>query len=163
MKLLLDENLPKRLKNDLSEHEVYIVREKTWNGLTNGALWNGLTNGALLKNMIADDFGVLITFDKNLAYQQNFAADPIRSLSYQPSLINTSTYGRSCQKYRRFNWRKRHRRITSFNVRRFLPDKALARRRGVHVVSQDRPGAARIAEQRRVLDENDLRVGVYGS
>lgn len=28
MKLLLDENLPKRLKFDFFEHEIYTVREK---------------------------------------------------------------------------------------------------------------------------------------
>jgi predicted nuclease of predicted toxin-antitoxin system len=30
MRLLLDENLPKRLKQDLKEHEVYTVAEKGW-------------------------------------------------------------------------------------------------------------------------------------
>jgi predicted nuclease of predicted toxin-antitoxin system len=28
MKLLLDENLPKRLKLDFAEHEIYTVRDK---------------------------------------------------------------------------------------------------------------------------------------
>lgn len=63
MKLLLDENLPKRLKNDLSEYEIYTVRDKEW---------NGKKNGELLKLMIADGFDALLTFDKNLQYQQNF-------------------------------------------------------------------------------------------
>lgn len=33
MKLLLDENLPKRLKTDFPRHEIYTVREKKleWN------------------------------------------------------------------------------------------------------------------------------------
>jgi len=35
--------------------------------------WNGVKNGELLKLMIADDFHVRITFDKNLQFQQNFA------------------------------------------------------------------------------------------
>ncbi|WP_029277887.1 DUF5615 family PIN-like protein [Pedobacter borealis] len=64
MKLLLDENLPKRLKEHFSEHEIYTVRDMGW---------NGVKNGELLKLMIADDFHVLITFDKNLQFQQNFA------------------------------------------------------------------------------------------
>ena len=38
MKLLLDENLPKRLKLDFSEHEIYTVRDKNWNGIKNGEL-----------------------------------------------------------------------------------------------------------------------------
>jgi len=63
MKLLLDENLPKRLKRDFPEHKIYTVRDKKW---------NGKSNGELLKLMLADEFDVLITFDKNLRYQQNF-------------------------------------------------------------------------------------------
>ena len=63
MKLLLDENLPKRLKTDLQEHEVYTVGDKGW---------NSIKNGELLKLLIEDDFDALITFDKNLQYQQNF-------------------------------------------------------------------------------------------
>lgn len=35
--------------------------------------WNGVKNGELLKLMIADEFDVLITFDKNLQFQQNFS------------------------------------------------------------------------------------------
>ena len=59
MRLLLDENLPRRLKDDFPEHEVFIVRDKGW---------NGISNGALLKLMIADGFDVLMTFDKNLQH-----------------------------------------------------------------------------------------------
>jgi predicted nuclease of predicted toxin-antitoxin system len=33
MKLLLDENLPKRLRGDFPEHEIFTVREKGWNGI----------------------------------------------------------------------------------------------------------------------------------
>lgn len=68
MKLLLDENLPKRLKKDFPEHEVYTVRDKDW---------NGKTNGALLALMLEDGFDALLTFDKNLQHQQNFAKYPI--------------------------------------------------------------------------------------
>ena len=32
MKVLLDENLPKKLKIDLQEFEVFTVRDKDWNG-----------------------------------------------------------------------------------------------------------------------------------
>ena len=38
MKLLLDENLPKRLKLDFTEHEIYTIRDKGWNGIENGEL-----------------------------------------------------------------------------------------------------------------------------
>jgi len=68
MKLLLDENVPKRLKEDLIQHEVFTVREKGW---------NGLKNGELLKLMLSESFLALLTFDKNLQYQQNFLKYPI--------------------------------------------------------------------------------------
>ena len=68
MKLLLDENLPKRLKADFPEHNVYTV---------SGLGWNGKTNGELLKLMIDQQFEALITFDKNLQYQQNLSKYPI--------------------------------------------------------------------------------------
>jgi predicted nuclease of predicted toxin-antitoxin system len=68
MKLLLDENLPKRLKQDFPEFEVSTVRD---------AEWNGLSNGHLIKRMMENDFEVLITFDKNLQYQQNFGKYPV--------------------------------------------------------------------------------------
>src|ERR1700741_5433275 len=64
MRLLLDENLPKRLKNDFPDHEVFIVRDKGW---------NGIGNGALLKLMTENGFDALMTFDKNLRHQQNFS------------------------------------------------------------------------------------------
>ncbi len=64
MRLLLDENLPKRLKLDFTEHEVFTVREKNW---------NGIKNGELMKLLIENSFDALLTFDKNLQHQQNFA------------------------------------------------------------------------------------------
>lgn len=64
MRLLLDENLPKRLKMDFVAHEVFTVRDKGW---------NGIRNGELLKRMLAGGFHALLTFDKNLQHQQNFS------------------------------------------------------------------------------------------
>jgi predicted nuclease of predicted toxin-antitoxin system len=69
MKLLLDENLPKRLKQDFSEFEISTVHEQGW---------NGLTNGDLIKLMLDNGFDALLTFDKNLQYQQNFSKYPIQ-------------------------------------------------------------------------------------
>ncbi len=63
MRLLLDENLPKRLKLEFPEHEVFTVRDKQW---------NGIKNGELLKLLIDNSFDALLTFDKNLQHQQNF-------------------------------------------------------------------------------------------
>ncbi len=64
MNVLLDENLPKRLKFRLLEqdHPTSTAREMGWNGKKNGELLGLLTlNG----------FDVLITSDKNLIHQQN--------------------------------------------------------------------------------------------
>jgi len=63
MRLLLDENLPKRLKTDFAEHEIYTVRDKGW---------KGIENGQLLQLMIENGFHALLSFDKNLQHQQNF-------------------------------------------------------------------------------------------
>lgn len=68
MKLLLDENIPKRLKKDFNEHEVYTVSDLNW---------NGKTNGEFLKLFIEHHFDVFITFDRNLQYQQNLKKYPI--------------------------------------------------------------------------------------
>ena len=68
MLLLLDENLPKRLKFDFPGHEIFTVRDKDW---------NGIKNGELLKLMLANKFDALLTFDKNLQHQQNFVKYPI--------------------------------------------------------------------------------------
>ena len=64
MKLLIDENLPKRLKKDFPEHEVYHIRDKGW---------NGKKNGELLKLCFENNFNILLTFDKNLRHQQNLS------------------------------------------------------------------------------------------
>ncbi len=64
MRLLLDENLPNRLKLDFPEHEVYTIRDRQW---------NGISNGELLKLLLDNSFNALLTFDKNLQHQQNFS------------------------------------------------------------------------------------------
>lgn len=68
MLLLLDENLPKRLKSDFPDHTVFTIKEQGW---------NGLKNGILLQKLIEYKFDALITFDKNLKHQQNFKKYPI--------------------------------------------------------------------------------------
>ena len=62
MRVLLDECLPRRLKNVLSGHETLTVPE---------AGWAGTKNGELLR-LAAARLEVLITIDGNLEYQQNF-------------------------------------------------------------------------------------------
>lgn len=79
MKLLLDENLPKKLKLDFPDHEIYTVTDKGW---------NGIKNGELLKLLIQENFDALLTFDKNLQYQQNFNKYTIRVFVFSAP-INT--------------------------------------------------------------------------
>jgi predicted nuclease of predicted toxin-antitoxin system len=62
-KVLLDENLPVKLKYRLQDIcEIYTVNDKGW---------NTLENGDLLAAMEKDGFDYLITSDKNLQHQQN--------------------------------------------------------------------------------------------
>ncbi len=62
MKILLDESLPRKLRNDFgAEHEVWTVRDKGW---------LGKKNGELLKLLVAESFNLFVTVDQNLSYQQ---------------------------------------------------------------------------------------------
>jgi predicted nuclease of predicted toxin-antitoxin system len=63
MKILIDECLPKKLKQQLSEHEVSTVPENGWAGKKNGELLQ-LMNG---------EFDVFITVDSNMSYQQQLS------------------------------------------------------------------------------------------
>jgi predicted nuclease of predicted toxin-antitoxin system len=63
MKLLLDECVPKRLRNDFPGHEVSTIEEV---GL------KGLKNGELLR-AAAEQFDALITVDRRMPTQQNLA------------------------------------------------------------------------------------------
>lgn len=63
MKLLLDENLPVKIKSYFSDiYVVATVREMEW---------SGKKNGELLGLMTLNGFDALITIDKNLKFQQN--------------------------------------------------------------------------------------------
>lgn len=65
MKILLDENIPTKVKFDFGNgFEVMTVRDMGWLGKTNGELLGLLTfNG----------FEIFITLDKNLRHRQNLA------------------------------------------------------------------------------------------
>lgn len=63
MKILLDENIPKRLRFDFNiDDEVSTVQEMKW---------EGKKNGELLGLMTFAGFDIFITLDKNLQHQQN--------------------------------------------------------------------------------------------
>ena len=71
MKVLIDENLPKRLKQDFQDYQIFTVREQGW---------QGKQNGELLKLMLQEQFTVLLTFDKNIQHQQNLKNYPLNIL-----------------------------------------------------------------------------------
>ena len=63
MRILLEESLPRKLRNDFNEeHEVLTVREMGW---------LGKKNGELLELMVRNNFQLFIPVDRNLPYQQN--------------------------------------------------------------------------------------------
>ena len=64
MRVLLDEQLPRRLARELKGHEVRTVQQQGWAGLKNGELLNRAAD---------EGFEVLLTGDQNLEFQQNLA------------------------------------------------------------------------------------------
>jgi hypothetical protein len=70
MRLLLDECVTRFVKRDLTGHDVLTVDEAGLKGLKNGALLQAATGS----------FDVLITVDKNIAYQQNIKSHTIAIL-----------------------------------------------------------------------------------
>ncbi len=61
MRVLLDECLPRKLRNRLPGHEVATVPEMGWAGTKNGALLR----------LAESHFDVFVTADQNIEYQQN--------------------------------------------------------------------------------------------
>ena len=61
MRVLLDECVPKRLRQELPGHTVQTVVEKGWSGVKNGALLQ----------LATADFDCFLTVDRNLQFQQN--------------------------------------------------------------------------------------------
>ena len=70
MRILLDEDLPRRLGAMLSGHETTTVQRSGWSGIKNGKLLA----------LAADRFDVFLTMDGNLEYQQNMSTLPIAVL-----------------------------------------------------------------------------------
>jgi hypothetical protein len=65
MRLLLDECVPRPLKQDLVGHDVRHVSEMGW---------SSARSGELLRLMLADGFDALLTVDRSLGFQQNVRA-----------------------------------------------------------------------------------------
>jgi len=67
MRLLLDENVPWKIRQDLVGHTVYTVRELRL---------NGREDEEVLKLLLDFNLDALITCDKNLRFQQNLIRYP---------------------------------------------------------------------------------------
>ena len=70
MRILLDEDLPRRLGSLLIGHECSTVARSGWAGIKNGNLLV----------LAAKEFDVFLTMDQNLEYQQNLATLPVAVL-----------------------------------------------------------------------------------
>ena len=63
MRILFDQNMSKKLRRDLPEHQITLTREMRWEKLSNG----------ILLGEAQSEFDVLLTMDANLYHQQNVA------------------------------------------------------------------------------------------
>ena len=68
MRLLLDENLPHQLRNEIVGHEVFTVAYMGW---------SGIDNGRLLQEAHRANFDGLISNDRGVEYGQDLAKLPI--------------------------------------------------------------------------------------
>ena len=69
MRVLLDECVPRPLKQQLPEHEVSTVQEVGW---------AGKRNGELLELIRSSEFEVFVTTDQNIEKQQNIRKTGVR-------------------------------------------------------------------------------------
>lgn len=83
MRVLLDECVPRALRNELPGHSVKTVAE---------AGWAGAKNGELLQ-LAAGQFDLLLTVDRNFEYQQNFAGLAVYSSGIRCSTQSSQRVG----------------------------------------------------------------------
>jgi predicted nuclease of predicted toxin-antitoxin system len=68
VRILQDEQLPRRLARQLAPHQVRTVQQQGW---------AGLRNGELLRRAAAAGFEIFLTADQNFQFQQNLTGSPI--------------------------------------------------------------------------------------
>jgi len=68
--ILLDEGVPRIIQRRLSDLPISTVEEMGWRGIKNGKLLN----------LMAGQFGILVTTDKNLPHQQNLGKRQISAI-----------------------------------------------------------------------------------
>jgi len=70
VRILLDEGVPDIIQKRLSRFAISSVKQMGWRGITNGALLD----------LMAREFSVLVTTDKNLPFQQNLTKRQISAV-----------------------------------------------------------------------------------
>ena len=68
MRVLLDEQLPRRLGRSITGHDVQTAQQQGW---------AGVSNGDLLRRAAEAGFDLFITADRNLQFQRNLMHYPI--------------------------------------------------------------------------------------
>jgi uncharacterized protein (DUF433 family) len=71
MRILLDECVPRRLRQELPGHDVRTVPEMGW---------SGKKNGELLQLMVGQNFEVVLTVDQSLRHQQNLQSAGVAAI-----------------------------------------------------------------------------------
>ena len=71
MKVIFDEDVPRKLARSLPQHEIHTVVSMQW---------GGIKNGALLKLIEREGFHAFLTGDKNLEHQQRLEGCPFAVL-----------------------------------------------------------------------------------
>ena len=71
MKVVFDEDVPRKLVRSLPQHEIHTVISMQW---------GGIKNGALLDLIEREGFDVFLTGDKNMANQQRLEGCPFAVL-----------------------------------------------------------------------------------
>jgi predicted nuclease of predicted toxin-antitoxin system len=73
VRILLDEQLPRRLARELTGHDVRTVQQQGW---------AGVANGELLRLAAESAFDAFVTADQNLEHQQRLVGSRIRVLVF---------------------------------------------------------------------------------
>jgi hypothetical protein len=89
VKILLDEGVPKIIQKRLSGLSIFTIEERGWRAVENGALLD----------LMAEEFAVLITTDKNISHQQNLKRRSISIISCRITVFRSSLT--CCRKLRK--------------------------------------------------------------
>jgi len=81
VKILLDEGVPDIIQKRLSHLPIFTVQQMGWRGIKNGALLD----------LMAGEFQIIVTADKNLSFQQNLLKREISAIILPANRIRIVT------------------------------------------------------------------------